>query len=139
MPQEKNPTKTSVSSLTRDLLLSSDNEPTVEKVDNVPGLGTVFYKKQSEMQSSRRLAALYSGDEKLVQRVRELRRIHLIIDCICNEDGTPMFTEADAGKMLKLKEEVITPLYLVATEGEVGNGGTDESSDTSMSSSETTD
>ena len=88
-----------MTSLTREKLLAL--KPSVKKIE-VDGVGTMFVKSLDELTRSRRIAEMYDDKGKLDRTVSEQRRARIIIDQVCEEDGTPMFTNADLKEILKL-------------------------------------
>lgn len=88
-----------MTSLTREKLLAL--KPTVKQVE-VKGIGTMWVKSLDELTRSRRIAAMYDEKGKVDKNTSEQRRAQLIIDQVCNEDGSPMFTKSDLKDILKL-------------------------------------
>jgi hypothetical protein len=41
-------------------------------------------------------------------------RVHLLIACCCKEDGSPEFTEFDAGELSRLPSHVVEPIVAAA-------------------------
>ena len=88
-----------MTSLTREKLLAL--KPTVKQVE-VKGIGTMWVKSLDELTRSRRIAAMYDEKGKLDKNTSEQRRAQIIIDQVCNEDGSPMFSKSDLKDILKL-------------------------------------
>lgn len=88
-----------MTSLTREKLLAL--KPTVKKVE-VEGIGTMWVKSLDELTRSRRIASMYDEKGKLDKNTSEQRRAQIIIDQVCNEDGSPMFSKSDLKDILKL-------------------------------------
>ena len=76
-------------------------KPTVKQVE-VKGIGTMWVKSLDELTRSRRIAAMYDEKGKLDKNTSEQRRAQIIIDQVCNEDGSPMFSKSDLKDILKL-------------------------------------
>lgn len=88
-----------MTSLTREKLLALKPKVTKKEVE---GVGTVWLKPLDELTRSRRIAAMYDDKGNIDKTSAEQRRAMLIIDHLCNEDGTPMFTKSDLQEILSL-------------------------------------
>jgi len=64
---------------------------------------TVYVKSISEFQRSRRMAAMYDAKkEKMRDDAIQRARCLVIVDHICDEDGTPLFTDSDVKDIQQL-------------------------------------
>lgn len=113
---------TSTCSLTREKFLSK--LAVTSREVSVDGLGTFYVRQPSELQASRRVSAMFDKNGEIIPRMRELRRVHAIIDAVVDKDGKPLFTEKDVPSLLELDANLLTEVYLAVdgvVEEEMGN------------------
>lgn len=113
---------TSTCSLTREKFLSKLAVTTREV--SVEGFGTFKVRTPSELQASRRISAMFDKNGDLIPSVRELRRVHTLIDAIVDDEGNNLFTDRDVKDLLQLDATLLTEVYLAiegAAEEEQGN------------------
>ena len=106
----------------------------IELFKDVPTFGDVWLRDIGEVQRSRRIASLFDSNGQRVPGAAALRRCHEIVDQVCeDEDGTPMFTEADIPALSELASAKLDPLVLALQifNGNVEKKDEAESSDTS--------
>ncbi len=104
MAKEKAPKR----SLTRDMFLK---ELVIKPVE-VEVNGVVMYvKPASELQRSKRAAAMFDNDGNLNTKYLEKRRVLFIIDHLCDKDGEPLFAEKDIKALQALDSVQIDPFY----------------------------
>lgn len=113
---------TSTCSLTREKFLSK--LAVTSREVHVDGLGTFHVRQPSELQASRRVSAMFDKNGEIIPRMRELRRVHTIIDALVDKDGNPLFTDKDVSDLLSLDANLLTQVYLAVdgiVEEESGN------------------
>lgn len=95
-------------SLTRERLLEKAKLRST-KVE-VDGFGVVVLRRQSYMQQSRRLAQTYNEHGKAIPLQVFTENLYAIVDQVCNEDGSPMFSEKDVATLGELDPAELRPL-----------------------------
>lgn len=96
-----------MTSLTKQALL--DHCKVEVKEVNVEGVGVLFVKPSTELQRSKRIADMFDKNGNLTDESKQRRRVNLIIDHICDEDGNAMFNEGDAKDLLALDGTKLDP------------------------------
>ena len=96
-----------MTSLTKQALL--DHCKVEVKEVNVEGVGILFVKPSTELQRSKRIADMFDKNGNLTDESKQRRRVNLIIDHICDEDGNAMFNEGDAKDLLALDGTKLDP------------------------------
>jgi hypothetical protein len=86
--------------LTREKLLAL--KPTVSKIE-VIGWGDVFVKPLTELQRSKRVAAMFDENTQKSDDAKLKYRVHMLIDQLCDESGNNLFTEGDSKELLSLE------------------------------------
>ena len=67
---------------------------------------------------------MFDKNGDLIPSVRELRRVHTLIDAIVDDEGNNLFTDKDVRDLLQLDATLLTEVYLAiegAAEEEQGN------------------
>lgn len=100
--------------LTREKLLAAA-APSYTTVE-VAGFGVIGLRSQSELQRSRRIAALFDDAGNLRDDSKQLRRVYMIIDQVMASEKTPLFTDADALELGSLDGEKLDPLIAAIVE-----------------------
>ena len=94
-------------SLTKQLLL--DHCKIEVKEVNIEGMGVLHVKPTSELQRSKRIADMFDSKGNLTSESKQRRRVNLIIDHLCDQDGNAMFNEGDAKDLLALDGSKLDP------------------------------
>lgn len=103
-------------SLTRDMFLT---ELVIKPVQVEVGGVVMYVKPATELQRSKRAAAMFDNDGNLNTQYLEKRRVLSIIDHLCDENGDPLFTEKDLKSLQALDSVQIDP-YFQAIETVIG-------------------
>ena len=96
-------------SLTREIFL---NELVVKPV-SVEVNGTLInIRPVSEVQRSKRASQMFDKKGEIDTSYLEKRRVFMLIDHLCDEDGMPLFSERDVKKLQELDSHQIDPYFL---------------------------
>ena len=97
-----------MTTLTREAFFAKTK--THHEMFDIEGFGRIGIRSCPELQRSRRISSLFDVNGKLVDNHRHLRRIYMIIDQCVNEDGSPMFSEADVKELGDADAAKLDPL-----------------------------
>lgn len=85
--------------LTREKLLKL--KPQIEEIE-IGGFGKAYIRNQTELQRSRRMAAMFDKNGKPDFKEQMKSRTYSIVDQLCDKDGKPLFTEGDLKEIMAL-------------------------------------
>lgn len=100
--------------LTKTFLLDSF-KPIPKKYNHV-SVGDFYVKPRTELQRCKRIGDMYDRNGNPVQEQIAKRRAYMIVDQLCDEDGSPLFKEGDVKEILALESEKLDPILEAITE-----------------------
>lgn len=101
-----------------------DDLKVVPKAIEVNGM-TMHVRPITEVKRSSRAANAMDDAGNFKKEYLERRRVYAIIDHVCDENGTPLFTDKDIKALLDLDSQRLDAFYIAVAdyaEGEMGNG-----------------
>lgn len=96
--------------LTKTFLLNDDRfKPKLQKFEDEE-IGVFYIRPRTELQRMRRIGDLYDENGNVIKEQYARRRIHEIIDQVCDEKGAAIFNEGDTPELLALDSVKLDPL-----------------------------
>ena len=101
-----------MTTLTREALQKSAEERTKPHKTEALGFGEVWVRRGCELKRLTRENSYYDDRGRSIDSKVALRRIHRIVDCVLNADGSQMFSDEDVEMLSGWDDEQITALYV---------------------------